>query len=294
MKFRLPNAVTTTVARTSLKAQKNAPQLLFAGGIVLGVATVVTACKATLGVEKTLDEHRQHVEWAKSRDDVDERKEVIHAYAVTTRKLVRAYAPAVVLGVGSVACLTQSHRILTSRNAALTASYAAVDKAFAQYRERVASHVGEEVEREIFRAVEEETEEVPKKDGSGTKTVKTKKSTGGGSGYARLFEENNKNWDSNPDYRVAFLRLKQNQLNDMLNARGHLFLNEAYDELGLPRCEAGQAVGWLRGDHPDSKDGYIDFGIFTDKSMEKFYNFAAGFEPIWLDFNVDGTIMDKI
>lgn len=292
MKFALPVKVTTAVARTSLKAQKNAPQLLFAGGIVLGVATVVTACKATLGVEKTLDEHRQHVEWAKA-NDVDERKEVALAYAVTTKKLVRAYGPAVVLGVGSVACLTQSHRILTSRNAALTASYAALDKAFDQYRGRVRNRLGDEVEREIFYNVEEETEEVEKKDGS-TKKVKTKKSKGGGSGYARLFEENNKNWDSNPDYRVAFLRLKQNQLNDMLNSRGHLFLNEAYDELGLPRCEAGQAVGWLRGDHPEAKDGYIDFGIFTDKSMEQFYNFAAGFEPIWLDFNVDGTIMDKI
>jgi hypothetical protein len=292
MKFALPVKVTTALARTQLKAQANAPQILFAGGVVLFGGTVIAACKATMGVEKTLDQHKQHIEWVKAQDGIDERKEVAVAYAITTKKLVRAYAPAVILGVGSIACFTQSHRILTSRNAALTASYAALDKAFDQYRARVRDRVGEDVEREIFMNVQEETVETTKKDGTVKKTKQKVK--GGGSAYARLFHEDNKNWDTNPDYRVAFLRLKQNQFNDMLNARGHLFLNEVYDELGLDRCEAGQAVGWLRGDHPEAKDGYVDFGIFTDKSMEEFYNFIAGFEPIWLDFNVDGTIMDKI
>lgn len=295
MKLSLPNAITSKVGIASLKMQKHSPTLLFGGGIVLGVATVVTACQATLKVEGTLEQHRQHVEWAKDEKNKveDPKREVALAYAVTTRKLVKLYAPSAVLGFASVACLTQSHRILTSRNAGLTAAYAAVDKAYTEYRERVADEFGEDKEREIHRAVVESTEKVTKKDGS-TKDVKVKKSTGGGSGYARLFDEHNKNWDSNADYRTGFLRLSQNQLNDQLNAKGYLFLNDVYDQLGFERTKAGQTVGWLSDKFKESKDGYVDFGVFSDRSMQEFYNFNKYGDAIWLDFNVDGPIMDYL
>lgn len=292
MKFHLPAAVATRVALVSAKTQQNSPHILFGAGIVLMGATVVTACAATLKVEKVLDEHKQHVDWADQNaeaENVDARKEKAVAYAVTARKLTRLYGPSVVLGVGSVVCLTQSHRIMNRRNAALTAAYAGLDKAFKRYRERVADEIGEEREREVFADVETVKTKV---DG---KKVETKKVSGkGGSPYARLFDEHNKNWDSNGDYRVGFLRLQQNWLNDQLNAKGILFLNEAYAALGLPLTEAGQYVGWVSKKHNEAVDGYVDFGVFTDASAEEYYNFAVHGEGIWLDFNVDGMVSDLL
>jgi Family of unknown function (DUF6353) len=47
-------------------------------------------------------------------------------------------------------------------------------------------------------------------------------------------------------------------------------------------------VGWLRDGEGDC---YIDFGLFDEKNER----FALGWEQsIWLDFNVDGVIYDKL
>ena len=65
MKFKLPNAVTTRLAHTTLVAQKHSPQILFASGLVLMGATVITACKGTLALEDVLDEVK------KDHDDIN-------------------------------------------------------------------------------------------------------------------------------------------------------------------------------------------------------------------------------
>lgn len=44
---------------------------------------------------------------------------------------------------------------------------------------------------------------------------------------------------------MMFLRRQQDYANEMLKARGHLFLNEVYDLLDIPRSKAGQVVGWV-------------------------------------------------
>jgi hypothetical protein len=56
MKF-IPNGVSTRVARVALSAQKASPQTLLVGGLVGMGTTVVLACRATLQVERILDEH---------------------------------------------------------------------------------------------------------------------------------------------------------------------------------------------------------------------------------------------
>ena len=74
----------------------------------------------------------------------------------------------------------------------------------------------------------------------------------------------------------------------MLQSRGHVFLNDVYDSLGIERSRAGSVVGWvLNGDG----DNYVDFGIFEVDNRD----FVNGTErSILLDFNVDGVIFDKI
>ena len=81
----------------------------------------------------------------------------------------------------------------------------------------------------------------------------------------------------------------------MLKSRGHLFLNEVYDLLDIPRSKAGQVVGWVYNKNNNVKgDNYVDFNIYdiTDKAKRSFVN---GYErTILLDFNVDGVIYDLI
>jgi hypothetical protein len=90
----------------------------------------------------------------------------------------------------------------------------------------------------------------------------------------------------------VFLRANQQYFNNLLIVRGHVFLNEVYDQLGLPHTTAGQIVGWRY--TPDNEgDNYNDFGILRDdETVRDFINGRNG--SILLDFNVDGPILGKI
>jgi hypothetical protein len=94
-----------------------------------------------------------------------------------------------------------------------------------------------------------------------------------------LFEEKtSKNWSTDPAINELFVRQVQNYANDLVRIRGHLFLNEVLDELGLPRTREGQVVGWR-------KDSMVRF--IPDE-------FPKDGTAITLDFNVDGNILDAI
>jgi hypothetical protein len=79
----------------------------------------------------------------------------------------------------------------------------------------------------------------------------------------------------------------------MLRARGHVFLNDVYDSLGIPRSKAGAVVGWVLNRNGEG-DNFISFGVF-DGTTQEIRDFVNGYEgSILLDFNVDGVIYDKI
>ena len=93
---------------------------------------------------------------------------------------------------------------------------------------------------------------------------------------------------------LSFLRAQQTYFNELLQARGHVFLNEVYDALGLPRTKAGAIVGWVYDSDTPVGDNYISFEM-CEANKEKVRNFINGVEPtILLDFNVDGIILDLI
>jgi hypothetical protein len=192
----------------------------------------------------------------------DRRKDIAIIYTRSAAGLVKLYGPAILVGSVSIGLLTKSHNILTERNAALTAAYAAVDKAFTQYRARVVEKYGEDEDRELRYSA---------------KSVD-------------VFDELSTSWNKEPEYNLVYLKCQQSYANNMLKTRGHVFLNEVYDSLGIERTKAGQVVGWVI-----SKDGdnFIDFGIYTNQ--DKVRDFVNGREgAILLDFNVDGVIYDKL
>lgn len=291
----IKNAVTSKAARQVLIGKKHSPTILFGAGVVGVVASTVLACKATLKLEEVLDEAehtRKAVNELQHHDYSQQDRAQDHAKitARTARNVAKLYAPSVAVGIVSVAALTGSHVVLSRRNAAVMAAYSALDKGFNQYRARVKEEFGEEKDREFRHGVETRSEVVETKDGS--KTIEHKSvAKGMPSIYARFFDEGSTLWQRQPDYNQFFLRCQQNYANDLLKARGHVFLNEVYDMLGLPRSKAGAVVGWVI-----SKDGdnFVDFGVFEGNS-ERARAFVNGQEhSILLDFNVDGVIYDKI
>lgn len=282
----IPAAITSKVFRQILIAQKHSPRLLFVGGLVGSVASTVLACKATLGLHEALDDLEYEVHCVK-KDLINTegyRKDLAYVYAKNAFKITKLYAPAVGLGVVSISALTGSHVVLTRRNTAMTAAYAATQKAFDEYRLRVRDALGEEKERDIRHSItlQDQIDEKGKK----VKVNVADPSTW--SMYAVFFDEYSRNWQKNPELNRVYIQAQQEYANHLLHARGHVFLNEVYDMLGVPRRKAGQVVGWAIG---NGKDNFIDFGIFEARNAE----FVNGWErSILLDFNVDGPIYDLI
>jgi hypothetical protein len=297
----IPNAVATKFGRQLLHLQKNSPQLMFGAGIASAVGSVVLACRATLKLDEVFDKadnlrdaaHALHVD--PDNPEYDDKKYARDLTVIKVRTvldLTKLYGPAAGLGAISVALLTGSHVTLNRRNASLTAAYASVDQAFTQYRDRVRDQLGEEVDRDMRYGTREDKETVESEDGK-KKVVKHVRVSGESpSQYARFFDDTCEPWVRNPEYNKVFLQAQQNYANDMLKARGHVFLNDVYDALGIPRTSAGAVVGWVL-----SKDGdnYVDFGIFDNIANPHVKDFVNGHEySILLDFNVDGLIFDKI
>lgn len=293
MKF-VPKKVTRTVGRQILKTKKNSPHIFFIGGIVGVVGGTVLACRATLQAGDVLDEVNHDIDQVKqmgenrveSDDDYDESqyyRDLGYVYAKGAVKLGRLYALPAAVMVVSVGSLTGSHVQLVRRNTALTAALTSISAAYEKYRDRVREELGEEKELDIYYDARREAVEHT----DGAKEV-VKIANGAHSEYARVFDEFNANWKRDAEYNRIFLTAQQNYLNQRLEARGHVFLNEVYDCLGMDHSTPGAVVGWV---WDGDGDNYIDFGIYEAHNED----FVAGREQsIWLDFNVDGVIYDKI
>lgn len=309
------NAIQTAkfaIGRGGLVLKKYSPEILTAAGVIGTVGSTVLACKATLKVEDILDEakkksnlinavHDGEIEVDAEYTDKDYSKDLLVNRTQTAVKLIKLYGPAISLGALSITAILGGQHILRKRNVAVMAAYKLCEESFNNYRSRVKDELGEEKDRQFYYGMTEETvkDKVKSKDGK-TKTITKKVEKAPDhlySQYARFFDEANINWDKSPEQNMYFLKMVQNQMNDKLKARGHVFLNEVYDALGFDRSEAGQLVGWVwNKDNTamEAGDGYIDFGIFDGNNYAK-RAFVNGDErSILLDFNIDGMIYDLI
>lgn len=109
--------------------------------------------------------------------------------------------------------------------------------------------------------------------------------------YAKFFDDACVGWSRDPEANLMFLKAQENYANDLLEARGHLFLNDVYNMLGMPNTKTGQVVGWVYNVENPIGDNHVDFGIYDEHNS----NFVNGYEnTILLDFNVDGNILEYL
>lgn len=307
----------SAISKTGFKFKKHSPEILVVAGTVGAVASAVLACKATFKVNDILDETKETVQnihdvvdgkYGDHSDDYteeDAKQDLTKVYIQTGIKFAKLYAPAVILGTLSICSILASNNILRKRNVALAAAYATIDSSFKDYRNRVISRFGEEIDRELKYNIQSKkiTETVVDEEtGKEKKVKKTIQVANEVSGYARFFEEytvddngntvKNPYWDKTPEYNLMFLKSQQQYANDLLRAKKRLFLNDVYKMLGLPESKAGQIVGWVYDEENPVGDNFVDFGLYSGGS-QNYSDFIYGTDDaILLDFNVDGNIWD--
>lgn len=316
------NAFMTSASRSfhkiGFKFKKHSPEILVVAGVVGTVVSAVMACKATTKVNFVLEETKRKVDIV--HDGVEEgevvtelptgelamvpyseedgKKDLKYVYAKTALEFVKLYGPAVLLGTVSIASILCGHNILRKRNIAIAAAYTAEHIGFKEYRNRVVERFGEAIDKELKYNIKAKEIEERVVDENGNEAV-VKKTVDvidefGHSVYAKCFDDTCPGWLRDAERNMFFLQQQQNRANDKLKRQGYLFLNDVYEMLGFQKTKAGQVVGWIYDEEHPIGDNYVDFGIFNihSKAAREFVN---GYEKcIWLDFNVDGDILDML
>ena len=301
----LVNSATRTFNRAGLKLKKHSPEIMVTAGVIGVVASAVMACKATTKASSIVDEMKEKMyKIHKSADMVDEeiyseedlKKDTSIVYIQTGVKFAKLYGPSIALGVLSITSILVGHNILRKRNLALAAAYTAIDTSFKAYRGRVVERFGKELDKELrYNIKAKEVEETVIDEKTGKEKVVNKTidvvDPNEYSDYARFFDDGCNGWSKDPEFNLMFLKQQQSYANDLLKSRGHLFLNEVYDLLGIQRTKAGNIVGWIYDEKNPVGDNFVDFGIY-DINRPKNRDFVNGYErTIILDFNVDGDIL---
>lgn len=281
--------------------RRYSPEILIGSGVVGTVVGGVMACRATMRIPEIVEVHQANVQevhrnYDQDMDDRSKKKALTKVYVSTGTQFVKAYWPSVTVEALSIVSILAGNNILRKRNLALAAAYATIDASFKQYRGRVVDRFGEDVDLELRTGGHQEKIEVVETDENGEKK-KVKKSVtvveGGLSEYSRYFAYGEaRAAEPNYDYNKFFLAAQERLANNMLRARGFLFLNEVYDMLGIKKSMAGQVVGWVYDKNSDDHgDNYVDFGI--REVVRKRSDKPGDYEPVFLlDFNVDGSILD--
>lgn len=284
--------VTRLASKTGLVMKAKSPEILVVAGVASIVTGTVLMCKSTLKVDEVLtkyEDDKDRIDQCAEDHPEDYPEEAKrHDKFVNARNMVfgmvKIYGPGASLMAVGIACMLGSYGIMRKRNVALMAAYKTMESAFSEYRKRVADRYGDEVEKEILHGFE------PRKKNEPVEGPRVMNSGGTISPYARFFDETCRAWCRDAESNLYFLRCIQQQANDMLQAKGHLFLNEVYDLLDIERTTIGQYAGWVLG----NGDDYIDFGIY-DIDNKKRREFVNGIEKsILLDFNCDGDICGLI
>ena len=296
----ITTAFYTGVARIS----KHAPTILSITASAGVIATGYLAWKAGTRFEdvegRDWDRRKECLRNADTIPDEDvpkiERKNRI-LFILDT---VRTVAPAAIVGAATITMIYFSNSISKKRLAAMGAAYATLQTAFDGYKRTMVEALGKESVDKILKSklpnVGKSAEEILSSDNKSDAAhvsdavVNSLKAL---SPYARIIaEESSTCWDPNEDYTSQNLAAVQLWANRRLERKGHLFLNEVFDQLGLSRTREGAVVGWLKNGEGDN---YVSFGDF-DASIYRVPSddYTRVDSNFIVDFNVDGVIWDKI
>lgn len=308
------NSVTRTFNKAKFKVVKYSPEILVVAGVAGMVTGAVMACKATPKAMKVIDKTKHDLEAINSANEraqagelteeyteQDYRKDKAVAYGHATLELAKTYGPAIIVETLSATSIFASHGIMKKRNLSLAAAYMAVDKGFKEYRENVVERFGEDVDTELkngLKAVKKTVTETDEKGKTKTKEVVVEEPAGmdvSSNPWARIVDFSKPGWRKNdPEYNKMVLDAEQNYANDLLRARGYVFLNEVYERLGIPKCKEGQAIGWAYNPDNNELHNCIDFGLNrpNNKSVVDFLNGYT--DCLVVDLTPDGVIWDLV
>jgi hypothetical protein len=194
--------------------KSNSPVILTALGVSGVVTTSYLTAKATYKVARDEDADP----FASNKDKV--------------KKYWKLYIPPAISGVMTVGCIIGASRSNTRRTAAAAAAYSITEKAFNEYKEKVAETIGKGKEQKIRDDIAQD--HVTNNPPSNELIVLV-------SGHVLCREEHTGRYFRSD---METLLKAQNRINHMINNQLWVTLSEFYELLGLPHTSSSSEVGW--------------------------------------------------
>lgn len=141
-----------------------------------------------------------------------------------------AYIPAIVTGVSTIACIFGANVLNKRKQAALASAYALLDSSYKEYRAKAIELYGDDANDKIKEGVAKD-----KYTGDG-KLKDNDKQLFYDDYSGRYFEST-----------IEDVLQAEYNLNREVAQAGGAFLNDFYDELGLPETDYGNYLGWSAG-----------------------------------------------
>lgn len=252
------NTITRFGAQTARFVSENQGTIKLVGGLALGVAGGVLACKATVKAKEILDERKKTMEDIetvtnnpeyKDRYSEEDRKKDIRTTNITAGvKLFKAYVVPVALSVAGIALIVNGHTYQVKKTASAISAIGALQTAYSGMRGEGSPEKDVEVQ-EVKKTNENGEEELIE----AASKVKDP--------YCRFYYKDSKlariRYDNLMD-DLAFLKTKSDMLTAKLRANGFLYLNDAYEEIGFDKTALGNFVGWTVDYSDKTKGNYVD------------------------------------
>lgn len=295
------STLTRFVSRAGTTLAKNYPTIALTAGVVGFAGTVGLAIHATnksqwiIGNHKS-DIHHTRERFKKQNDPYSPeqfKKDQIAIWTNTITLLGKNYAPTMALGVASIAALISGQSVLSNRLNTMTIAYEGARTLLKTYRENVKKEVGEDKELELYTTSVADGRE---------RLIETGVLDPDCPGYefegtTFWFDSSTSplNYQDSDMMNANFLRDVENAMNRRLQQRGHLFLNDVYEALGMEDTPLGTQIGWIN--IPGKIESYVDFGFdnkINETVMGRIKEASPDKHAYLLDLNVDGVIWNMI
>jgi hypothetical protein len=211
-------------------ASENASTLLTAGGVVGTVATAVLSGRAGYKSAQILAEAERTPVSDKEEPHMMRGRPPL----TKTEKLIKVgpqFIPPVITGGATITAIVMSHRMSTAKAAALAAAYGLAQGQFEEYKEKVATKLTGPKQAQVNEELAQER--VARNEGGKTVFV--------GSGNVLCFDQ-----PSGRYFESTMEKIRQaaNQVNEECIHHDHAAAQMFYDELGLPKSEWADHVGF--------------------------------------------------
>lgn len=239
------------------------PYVAMGAGTISVCAGAFLACKATLNLERVLDEHKAALEDSAALTEellakrpgcltpAEIRADKFALYSVTAGRLFRMYGPAVGLIFGGFGCIyTAFGTVIRWHSMALNA-LSAIQAKFTNYRHNVIDEYGVDVDKRFAGEVVETTTLDVRvgEDDNGEDIVKPKEVVFHDitdNDFIDIYDYRNPTWEGEYLFSENFFASKTQWYTKLLQVRGvdHIWLNTAKKEFGFKESAVGHWYGW--------------------------------------------------